>query len=88
MILAFYFIRGVHTPILKDYLNVLITSDIRATVMSVQSLVQKLLYASLGPLIGVVMDAYSLQVALLFSGLIYGLLGLFALINMRRLRQI
>lgn len=79
VILAFYFIRGVFTPVLRDYLNALIESDIRATVLSVQSLMQKLLYTALGPLIGVVFDVYSLQTALLFSAVVYGVLGVFAL---------
>ncbi len=88
VVLVFYFVRGVHMPILKDYINSLIESDIRATVLSVSSLAQKLLYAFLGPLIGVVMDLYSLQTALLFSAVVYGSVGLFVLVNMKRLELI
>lgn len=83
-ILGFYFIFGVHTPILKHYINELIESDMRATILSVKSLAQKLLYAGLGPLIGVVVDAYSLRTGLLFSAAIYGLLSLFVVGAMKR----
>lgn len=82
VILCFYFIRGVQATILRDYLNVLVESDIRATVLSVQNFAQKLLYTGLGPLIGLVMDVYSLQAALLFSALLYSVLGIFVLAKM------
>ena len=86
MLLGFYFVRGVHIPILQDYVNAVVESDIRATVLSVKNLVQKLLYALLGPLIGVVVDAYSLQTALLFSAVLYGGLAVIVLFNMKRLK--
>ena len=88
VMLVYYFIRGVHMPVLQDYVNTLISSDIRATVLSVKNLAKQLLYTFLGPLIGVTMDLYSLQTALLFSGVVYGTLGLIVLVNMRKLRQI
>ena len=85
-ILGFYFIRGVHIPIVQDYVNALVASDIRATVLSVKNLAQKLLYASLGPIIGVAVDLYSLQTAMLFSGIVYGFLGILALIFMKKVK--
>lgn len=87
-LLGFSFIRTVYTPILRDYLNGLVDSSIRATVLSVQALAQRLLYVGAGPLIGWVMDVYSLSTALLFSGAFYGTLGLFVLFNLKRLRML
>ena len=87
-ILGFYFVRGVHMPILQNYVNELVESDIRATVLSVKNVAQKLLYAALGPVIGVVVDAHSLQTALLFSAAIYGCLGVIILVGMKRQRII
>lgn len=84
--LGFHFVRAVSDPILKDYVNQLVESNIRATVLSVKSLAQKLLYIGAGPLIGLVTDTYSLQVALLFSAALYGALGVFVLLAMRRIR--
>lgn len=86
MLLGFYFVRGVHMPILQHYVNSVLGSDIRATVLSVKNLVQKLIYCLFGPLIGVVADAYSLQTALLFSAILYGSLSLVVIINMKRLK--
>lgn len=86
VLLGFYFIRGVFVPITRDYVNRLVESDIRATVLSVQNLAQKLLYIGIGPLIGWVMDVYSLQAALGFSALFYGSLSVLVLIMMRRNR--
>ena len=84
VLLGFSFIRTVFTPILRDYVNELVDSSIRATVLSVQVLAQRLLYVVVGPIIGWVMDVYSLSTALLFSAVLYGLLGLIVLLNMRR----
>jgi MFS family permease len=83
-LLAFYFVRAVSNPVLKDYVNKLVESDVRATVLSVKSLVQRLLFIGVGPLVGYFMDVYSLQTALLFSGLFYGTLGAVGLIAMWR----
>ncbi|WP_372371083.1 MFS transporter [Candidatus Uabimicrobium sp. HlEnr_7] len=85
-ILGFYLVRGVHTPIFQDYVNAIVSSDIRATVLSVKNLVQKLQYAILGPIIGVVTDAYSIQTALLFSGVMYGMIGGYTLWRMNKLK--
>jgi MFS family permease len=84
VLLGFYFIRAVFTPIIRDYLNAVVESKIRATVLSVQSLAQKFLYIGAGPLIGWVMDVWSLQTALLFSAIFYGALGAFVIAMMKR----
>jgi predicted MFS family arabinose efflux permease len=86
LLLGFFFVRGVHIPILQHYVNSVVASDIRATVLSVKNLVQKMIYALFGPLIGVVVDVYSLQTALLFSAALYGSLGIIVLANMKRLK--
>ena len=84
--IGFHFIRAVSDPILKDYVNCLVESDIRATVLSVKSLVQRVLYIGVGPVIGWVVDAYSLRAALLFSAMLYGGLGAITLLALRRHR--
>lgn len=83
-LLAFYFVRAVSNPVLKDYVNRLVESDVRATVLSVKSLVQRLLFIGAGPLVGYFMDVYSLQTALLFSAMFYGALGVVVLVGMAR----
>ncbi len=82
-LLIFYFVRGINSPVLKDYLNRLITSDKRATVLSVQGMVGRLIFALVGPFIGWITDIYSLSCALAISGTTFFIFGLFALIFLR-----
>ena len=81
-IFLFYFVRGVSNPIFKDYVNKSISSDIRATVLSVKNLVVRFIFTIIGPFIGVLTDLYSLSFALLSSGCIFmvgGTISLFFL---------
>jgi MFS family permease len=66
---VFYFFRGLATPVLKDYINRITTSDIRATVLSVRSLVIRILFFLIGPLLGWFSDNISLRLALLSCGM-------------------
>ncbi|MBT3261098.1 MFS transporter [bacterium] len=74
-----YFVRGINTPIIKDYINQRISSDIRATVLSVQSLAFRLVFCIVGPLIGWLNDLYSLKVAFLSASAIFLFFGLVSL---------
>ncbi len=67
-IFLFQFVRGFSEPIFSDYVNQLTSSEMRATVLSVQSLIQRLLYAFLIPVIGWIADVYSILQALAISG--------------------
>ena len=86
-LLGFYFVRGVHMPILMHRLNELVESDIRATVLSVRNLVQKLLYALLGPFVGVAADLWSLQTALIASAILYSFLSGLVVVGLLRSRN-
>lgn len=70
-IFLFYAVRGYATPVLKDYVNKIAPSQTRATVLSIRSFIIRLLFASLGPLLGVVTDKYSLFKALILAGAIF-----------------
>ena len=83
-IFLFYFVRGINGPILKDYINKIISSNMRATVLSVKSLVGRLTFSIIGPFIGWLADVYSLQAALLSSGSIFLLLGTTSLIFLHK----
>ncbi len=83
-ILIFYFIRGLNVPILKDYINRLVPSEIRATVLSVRALVARLLFAAIGPFIGWASDVYSLSQALALSGLLFAFFGGVSLLFLRK----
>src|SRR3989344_2895206 len=83
-IILFYFVRGISGPILKDYVNKLISSNMRATVLSVKNLFGRLVFSIIGPFIGWITDVYSLQLALLTSGSIFVILGIISLIFLHK----
>lgn len=72
--LLFYIARWFWSVILPDYVNSLIHSQIRATVLSLQALMFRLVFVMVGPIIGWLSDRYSLQVALLSSAVIFAML--------------
>lgn len=76
----FYLVRGYATPVLKDYINRITSSGIRATVLSVRNFIIRLLFAGVGPLLGWVKDLYSLPRALALAGTIFLVLGIFTAI--------
>jgi hypothetical protein len=67
----FYLVRGYATPVLKDYINRITASHMRATVLSVRNFIIRFLFALTGPLLGWVKDIYSLPQALLLAGIIF-----------------
>jgi MFS family permease len=67
--ILFYFVRGTAHPALKYYINIYTTSDKRATVLSLRSLLIRIIYSSMAPLLGVMTDKISLEIALTACGL-------------------
>ncbi len=80
ILFIFYIVRGIATPILKDYINQLCNSDIRATVLSVRNFVIRIFFAIIGPIVGWYTDHFSLQAALLLSGIVFLVLAGFTLL--------
>ncbi len=72
----FYLVRGYATPVLKDYINRVTESHIRATVLSVRNFIIRLLFAFTGPILGWVKDLYSLPQALTLGGVIFLVLSI------------
>lgn len=83
-ILLFYATRGINNPITLDYINGLISSDNRATVLSVKNLAVRIIFSIIGPLAGWANDACSLRFALLFSGAIFLILGMVSLVFLKK----
>ena len=71
VLFLFYLVRGFATPVLKDYINRITASNIRATVLSVRNFIIRLLFAIVGPLLGWIKDIYSLPQALTLAGIIF-----------------
>jgi len=82
--LLFYITRGINNPIISDYINGLVSSDVRATILSVKNLVGRVMFSVVGPFAGWINDAISLQMALASSGAIFLLSGMVALLFMRK----
>lgn len=74
-ILLFYLARGVATPILKDNINRITPSNMRATVLSVRNFIIRILFALLAPFYGWAIDRLSLRDALTIAGLVFIILA-------------
>ena len=74
-LLMFYLARGLATPTLRNYINIITSSDTRATVLSVRNFVIRGLFAILGPFYGLVTDRLGLSTALLLAGTIFGVMS-------------
>jgi MFS family permease len=76
----FYFARGVATPVLKDYINRITASEIRATVLSVRNFVIRFNFAIIGPFLGWYTDHYSLAQAFWLAGILFFVLSMFTMV--------
>ncbi len=72
----FYGVRGVATPVLRNQINEITPSDIRATVLSIRSLLIRLTFALLGPILGWQADFMGLPSALFTGGIFFLVLGM------------
>lgn len=78
------FARGFKNAVITDYINKLTTSNMRATVLSAESFVGKLLYAAIIPVIGWIADIYSLVQALSILAITTFVSGIIILILLRK----
>lgn len=79
-ILLFSCIRGIGNPIATTYINRYITSDKRATILSVRMLIMRMIFVIIAPLMGYIADKFSLHIALYGCGLLFGILCVPAII--------
>ena len=71
ILFGFYMVRGIATPVLKDQINQYTDSKVRATILSVRNLEIRIIFAAIGPGLGYLTDTFSLQTALMVTGIIY-----------------
>jgi MFS family permease len=67
----FYLVRGIASPILKNYINQYTESDIRATILSVRDFIIRIIFAVIGPFLGWITDNINLKSAFLLAGGFY-----------------
>jgi len=84
LILLNAFLWGFAFPLLMDYLNRLIKSEVRATVLSVANMVGSLSFVILSPLFGKLVDTFSLSTAFILMGIYFMGYGVTALILILR----
>lgn len=77
ILFVFYLVRGYATPVLKDYINRVTGSEVRATVLSVRNFIIRINFSVAGPLLGWANDMYDLPTALLLGGIIFLILNVF-----------
>ncbi|MBI3332235.1 MFS transporter [Candidatus Peregrinibacteria bacterium] len=74
---------AVVTPLTSDMLNRMTSSDIRATVLSLKAFGQRVLFALVTPLFGLLVQAFTLNQALLVVGIVGGAMVAVVLLMMR-----
>jgi MFS family permease len=74
ILVLFYFSRGIATPVLKYYVNRITASEVRATVLSVRTLIIRLIFVGLAPSFGWLSDSFSRPVAMRALGLAFTVL--------------
>jgi MFS family permease len=79
IIFGFYLVRGLATPVLKDYINQYTDSKVRATILSVRNFEIRIIFAVIGPALGYLTDHFSLQTALMTAGITYFLAALWSI---------
>lgn len=78
------FIWGTSRPLFADYVNRLVGSDIRATVLSVSSMAGGVAFIVLSPVFGKLVDMYSLSIAHIALGVFFLAVGLLSLFLLHR----
>lgn len=71
ILFGFYMVRGLATPVLKDYINQYTDSTVRATILSVRNFEIRIIFAIIGPVLGYLTDHFSLKTALMVAGITY-----------------
>ena len=75
IIFIFQFVSGFSSVVISDYIHKETESGVRATVLSVKSFIDHIFYALLAPIIGWLVDLYTLPQALIIVGIIVFVTG-------------
>ncbi len=78
------FLWGFSVPLFMDYLNKIIKSDIRATVLSVESMISRFSFVIVAPIFGKLIDVYSLSFAHISMGVFFLVIGLLSLFLLKK----
>jgi len=84
-IFIIYFLRGIVTPILRNEINKITSSNIRATVLSVRSFIIRVSFAILAPILGFIAEHNSLSITFYFLAIVVGFSTLLSAIKLIKL---
>ncbi len=73
--LFFHITFWLSTPILKKYINMLVSSKIRATVLSIQSMLARAIFVIVWPIMWYLLDIFNYQIAFILSWFFFFLIG-------------
>ena len=76
-IMAIYMVRGFCSPLILNAINQQISSSVRATILSINSLVFRIAFAIVAPIIGAIASRYNLFTGLTVAGCLFLVSGLF-----------
>jgi hypothetical protein len=82
-IVAIYIVRGLNTPLVLNYLNEQIPSNLRATLISINSFLFRLLFLGFAPLVSLVSRGSSFEASLVFAGIVLGVVATYAYCRLR-----
>jgi len=85
-ILFIYLLRGLITPILRNEINANTTSNKRATVLSIRSLIIRVSFAISAPILGYIADNYSLAMSFYVLSVLVGFISILSAIKLSRIR--
>jgi len=85
-ILFIYLVRGLVTPILRNEINENTTSNKRATVLSIRSLIIRISFAISAPILGYIADNYSLAISFYSLAIVVGLFSILSAIKLYKIR--
>lgn len=85
-ILSIYLVRGFCSPLILNAINQQIASSVRATILSLNSLVFRITFAVIAPLIGAIASSYNLSLGLAVAGCLFLISGWFCWWQLVRVR--
>ena len=83
----FQFVSGFSSVVISDYVNRETESNVRATILSVKSLVGRIFYAILAPIVGWLVDIYTLPQAFMIIGIIVFVAGFMCVFPLLKARS-
>lgn len=79
---------GFSTPIFSEFIHKITTQDRRATVMSIMSLLRRLAFTLVAPIVGYISDILTIQAALMTTAVILLAISSISLISLKRVKVI